>query len=183
MNPDLDLINFLSDNYSTFRETQQLWSKVNGNAARVLDMEMSRTRWTNLLQQVDAGAVSRIDLVMAALEDFPGSTVLLEDLARHLPINARTQAKGVIEALTQSPPSSLEEANQVLIPLQFIPAETASAAVAVELSQASEGQKEQAKSLGRLAAEKTVETVVAEGTRVFLHALPLLGPLFSGTAA
>ena len=183
MNPNRSLIDFLANNYATYRETQQLWTKVDGNAARVLDMETPRTRWTNLLQQVNAGAVDRINLVLAALEDFPGSAVLLNDLARHLPEDIRAQAKGVIEALTQSPPSSLEEANEVLIPLEFIPAETASAAVAVELSQAAEGQKEQAKSLGRLAAEKTVETVVAEGTRVFLHALPLLGPFFSGTAA
>ena len=78
---------------------------------------------------------------------------------------------------------SLEEANKFLMPLQSVPETTAIAAVAVELNQASDEQKEQAKSLGRLAGEKALETVVTEGTRVFLHALPLLGPLLSGTVS
>ncbi len=101
MNLNRELIDFLAENYPTYRETQQLWIKVNGNAARVLDMETPRTRWTNLLQQVEAGAVDRVKLALAALEDFPGSVVLLDDLSRHLPESTRAQAKGVIEALTQ----------------------------------------------------------------------------------
>ena len=182
MADDQNLVDFFSLNYSSFRETQQLWKKVGGNPSRILDMESPRTRWTNLMQQVNAGAVSRIELLVAALEDFPGSTVLLADLAQCLPLDARAQAKNVLESLSTRSLDSLEEANQIFIPLQSVPEKTAVAAVAVELAQAPDDQREQAKSLGQLASEKVLETVVTEGTRVFLNALPLLGPLLSGTA-
>lgn len=180
MNPDRDLINFLAQQYSGFREAQQLWKNAGGNPAHVHDQENPRTRWGLLIERMNAGAIQPIDLILNALEEFPGSPILLRALARHVPSEARVIARETLNTLSQHTPTDPETANTTFAPLELLPPRVATAAIAAELNEAPQETQEKAQTFFEFAREKILETVIQEGVKIALLAIPLVHAVANG---
>lgn len=180
MNPDRDLINFLSQQYAGFRETQQLWKSAGGNPAHVHDQENPRTRWGLLIERMNAGGVDPIELLLNALADFPGSAVLLSALARYVPQDARGVAHQTLSTLNQYSLTNAETANRTFAPLESLAPRVATAAVAAELHEASKETQEKAQTFFEFARQKALEALIQEGVKIALLAIPLVQILSKG---
>jgi hypothetical protein len=170
-----NLRDFLADHYSTHYEARDLWERVGGNPGRILDQAEARTRWNALLQQVDGGAVARVNLLSAVLSDFPGSSVILNELAQEIPLIDREPARQLVRQLLSA--EAVPTVDIDFTVLERLPEAQRATAVAIELHQAPpEQQKKIRLALSMIkdkAAEAAVGFLVGKGLEAALAGLAL----------
>lgn len=169
MHEDNAIIQFFAENYSSYRQSQQIWRIAGGNPALVPEAEEPRARWRDLWRSAQAGRIDPLQLVRAALEDYPRNPVLLAYLVASLPETSKVRAAEALrELLSLADPRSDVQLEAALEPLRGLPEAEATTALAVAVEQAPTTEQERAKSIWTIVKEKSVETMSTEGAKFLL---------------
>lgn len=163
------LRDFLAQNYSTHAEVKELWGRVGGNTGRILDQTDSRSRWTALIQQMDSGAVPRLKLLTAVLNDYPGSKVVLDQVATLIPLAVVSPVQQLVKQVSHA--RQIEPVDIDFTALDALKADEVVPAIAVQIFQSTPEEQQRFRLNLDTLKEKVTEATLGAVAPVLLTAL------------
>lgn len=166
---DSRVLDFLCMNFDRYEDARQLWLASGGRSGMLLETNNARTRWTDALQKIDAGALNYQKFLTEALRSFPGNRQLLQALAATITPEQREALDRLRQAILTDGPDGAELA---FSEIQQLPSATDQAAVVTTAAQQAETENPQASTSFW---SKVKDTVATDGVKIILEAAVAAG--------
>lgn len=161
---DRRVLEFLCMNFDRYEDSRQLWLAAGGRSGMLLETNNARTRWTDALQKIAAGALNYQKFLTEALSSFPGNHVLLQALNDTITPEQRQALERLRQTILADGPDGPE---LVFQEIQQLPSPTSQAAVVTTAAHLAEAENPQASTSFW---SKVKDTVATDGVRTFIDA-------------
>lgn len=161
---DQRVLDFLCMNFDRYEDARQLWLAAGGRPGMLLETNNARTRWTNALQKIDAGALNYQKFLTEALRDYPGNRDLLQALADTITPQQRQALERLRQAILADGPDGPE---LVFQEVQQLPTAAAQTAVVTTAAHLAETENPQASTSFW---SKVKDTVATDGVKTLIEA-------------
>lgn len=161
---DRRVLDFLCMNLDRYEDARQLWLAAGGRPGMLLETNNARTRWTDALQKIDAGALNYQKFLTEALRDYPGNRDLLQALADTITPQQRQALDRLRQAILADSPDGPELVFQEVKQLPTAAAQTAVVTTAAHLAETENPQASTS------FWSKVKDTVATDGVRTLIEA-------------